>query len=351
MNEPLVLLRVIGGALGLVIVLWAFARFRVRLIKRHEYLLLSLFGAGLLVVAVYPDSINTLAGMLSMQDRQFGRLITLLILSNMLLWVLIFNLRSRDAGRSVQFDLLVRKLAMQRFLEKDGRDKIKEITVIIPALNEAENLEQILPLMPETVGGHSVGVLVVDDGSEDETVAVVKKHGCPVVSNPVNRGGGAALRLGYDIARAGGAKIVVTMDADGQHQPGEIERLVEPVLSREADFVIGSRVLGKGAGDSIVRWLGIRIFNLVINALARTRVTDCSSGYRAFSVESLTKVLLLQDRFHTAELIIDAAKKGLRIRDVPVTMLSRRFGKSKKGETLAYGFNFFGTIIKTWFRK
>ncbi len=172
-----------------------------------------------------------------------------------------------------------------------------------------------------------------------------------MVSNPINRGGGAALRLGYDIAKAARAKIIVTMDGDGQHLPEEIQNLVEPILNNEADFVIGSRVLGKHERDNIVRWVGIHTFNLIINLLAGTRITDCSNGFRAFRVDSLQKVLLLQDQFHTAELIIDAARKGIRIREVPVTVLRRFSGQSRKGKNWKYGFNFSKTVLKTWLRK
>jgi len=301
------------------------------------------------MVAIYPDSINIIAGMMALDNRQYGRLIALLILSNMLLWFLLISQRGKDAVRAIQFDLLVRQLAMEKFSEKDVLKSIKEITVIIPALNEPENLDYILPRMPESIMGHPLGVLVVDDGSTDKTLEILQKHGYSVVSNPINRGGGAALRLGYDIAMALGARYIVTMDADGQHLPEEIERLVSPLLDGEFDIVIGSRVLGKSEKDSMVRWIGIHLFNLVINLLAGTKITDCSSGFRAFRMDSLKKVLLLQDQFHTAELIIDAARRGLKIGEVPITMLRRYSGKSKKGKDLSYGFNFSKTILKSWF--
>ena len=179
----------------------------------------------------------------------------------------------------------------------------------------------------------------------------VKESGHLVVSNPINRGGGAALRLGYDIATEAGAKIVVTMDGDGQHLPEEIPRLVEPILNDGADFVIGSRLLGKYQKDSLVRWLGIHIFNLIINTLAGTKISDCSNGFRAFRVDALRKVFLLQDQFHTAELLIDASRKRIRIAEVPVTVLRRFSGKSKKGKNWKYGLNFSKTVLKTWLRK
>jgi Glycosyl transferase family 2 len=350
-SESLILMRVLGALVGSFLILWAFGRFRIHLIQRREFFLRSLFGVALIIVAVDPNSVNIFAGMLSMQRRQFGRLISLLIISNLLLWLLVFGLRSKDSRKSIQFDLLVRALARERFLTGQGLDAIREIMVIIPALDEAENLNVVLPMMPDTISGLRVGVLVVDDGSSDDTVSVVQRHGCAVVSNPINRGGGAALRLGYDIAMAGGAEIVVTMDADGQHLPEEIERLVVPIIRGEEDFVIGSRILGKREKDSMVRWVGIHFFNAIINLLAGTSITDCSNGFRAFRVESLKKVLLLQDQFHTAELIIDAARKGIRVGEAPITVKKRYSGESKKGRNWTYGLNFSKTVLKTWLRR
>ena len=190
--EYLVVIRVVSGLLGIAFALWSFVQFRKRFIKRYEFIFLTLFGTGLLIVAIYPDSINIVAGMMAMDDRQYGRLISLLILSNMILWILVISQRSQDGIKSTQFDLLVRRLAVERFFETDTLKTVKEITVIIPALNEAENLDHLLPKMPENVMGHQLGVLVVDDGSIDNTVDVVKKHGYSIVSNLINRGGGAA---------------------------------------------------------------------------------------------------------------------------------------------------------------
>ncbi|HDH53383.1 MAG TPA: glycosyltransferase, partial [Nitrospirae bacterium] len=200
--QYLVVIRVVSGLLGITFALWAFVQFRKRFIKRYEFFLLAILGTGLFTVAIYPDSINIIAGMMAMDNRQYGRIIALLILSNMLLWLLVISQRSKDSIKSIQFDLLVRRIAMERFFEKNAVKTVKEITVIIPALNEAENLDHLLPRIPESIMGRPLGVLVIDDGSVDGTPDIVKKHGYSVVSNPINRGGGAALRLGYDIAMA-----------------------------------------------------------------------------------------------------------------------------------------------------
>jgi hypothetical protein len=349
--QYLVAIRIICSLIGIFFVYLSFIQFRKRAIKRYEFLLLALLGTGLLIVSIYPDSINVVAGMLALDNREYGRLIALLILSNVVLWLLIISQRIKDGVRARQFDLLVRKLAMKSFFERDKQKSLKEITVIIPALNEAENLSHLLPRMPRSVMDRELGVLVIDDGSSDDTINIVQQNGYSVVSNPINRGGGAALRLGYDIAAASKTGYIVTMDADGQHLPEEIEGLVGPILNEEMDIVIGSRVIGQREKDSVVRWIGIHVFNTVINLLAGTNITDCSNGFRAFRMSSLSNVLLVQDQFHTAELIIDAAKKGMRIGEAPVTVLRRHSGESKKGKDLAYGINFTKTILKSWLRK
>jgi glycosyltransferase involved in cell wall biosynthesis len=195
-----------------------------------------------------------------------------------------------------------------------------------------------------------VCVLVVDDASEDETRKIVQGHEHLVVSNMVNRGGGAALRLGYDISRKAGARICVTMDADGQHKPDEIQKLVLPISNGQYDFVIGSRILGKREKDSLIRLVGVYVFGKIISLLLGKRITDPSSGFRAFRMDAMGDIDLYEDQYHTSELIIEAVKKGMRIGEVPITMLRRKYGKSKKGLDWRYGLRFARTIVTAWWR-
>ena len=222
--------------------------------------------------------------------------------------------------------------------------------VIIPAFNEAENLSAVIPQIPDAIGEEKVASLVVDDGSSDGTGAVAKKHGAMVVTLPFNRGGGAALRTGFDIAADIGAKVIVTMDADGQHKPAEIETLVKPILDGSADIIIGSRVIGSREKDSLVRWAGIHTFNTMINVLLGLSITDCSSGFRAFKTPLVQSLKLAQNQYHTAEFIIDAAKRGYKIEERPIHIAKRLAGESKKGANFFYGFSFLRTVIKTWLR-
>jgi glycosyltransferase involved in cell wall biosynthesis len=254
-------------------------------------------------------------------------------------------------GHADQFDRLVRSLGVSEFrrLHPD-LERLPAVVVVIPAYDEAENVGAVIDAMPESVRGKEVAALVIDDGSHDDTSGAARRAGALVVESPVNRGGGAALRLGFDIAIEYGAEIVVTMDADGQHLPSEIEGLVAPVIEGNLAFVIGSRILGTHERDNSLRWAGIHFFNTLIRLLTPVKISDCSNGFRALRARELSQLLLRQDQFHTAELIIEAAKRGIPIGEAPVTVKRRMSGESKKGRDWSYGLSFARTVIKTWWR-
>jgi glycosyltransferase involved in cell wall biosynthesis len=227
---------------------------------------------------------------------------------------------------------------------------VPAVTVLIPAFNEADALPPVLDGMPRTACGLAVGTVVLDDGSVDGTAAVAAAHGARVERLEVNRGGGAALQRGFALARAEGAAYVVTMDADGQHLPAELERLLAPVVAGDADLAIGSRVLGSAEPNTFARELGIAVFNRLITFLTRTSITDCSNGYRAMRCEILDELDLRQAQFHTSEFLVEALARGFRVVEVPVTVARRTHGTTKKPRTLGYGLGFARAIVATWFR-
>ncbi len=147
------------------------------------------------------------------------------------------------------------------------------VLVCIPALDEAESLPAVLAEIPTEVAGLATHVLVIDDGSRDGTADVARAKGAHVVSHPVNSGQGAALQTGYLVAERLGVDVVVTLDADGQHDPAQMERLVEPIVRDEADFVVGSRRMAEGesADASKARDAGITVYTRLINLHRRHR--------------------------------------------------------------------------------
>ena len=127
--------------------------------------------------------------------------------------------------------------------------------------------------VPKEACGIETAILVVDDGSRDGTSDVAARAGAIVARHVINRGGGAALRTGYRLMSESGAKIVVTLDADGQHRPEEMERLVKPIVDGEVDMAHGSRVLGEADANTRSRELGIIFFNRVVSFITRTKVS------------------------------------------------------------------------------
>ena len=350
-EQSLVLMRVLGGALGLGVVLLGFLRFRAGSLSRFETTLRWLIGAGLIAVSIEPDIANFAVSMLAMQQVAHGRLLALLILSNLLLWMLFLRERGKlfVVGRTL--DRFVRVYSQRQGIDDcEASLKGAEVLVVLPALNEAENIGPVLARVPDRVAGLEVRVLVIDDGSDDETAQIVREAGHAVISHPMRRGQGAAQRLAYDVAKRIGAEIVVTLDSDGQHLPEEIERLVEPIKAGTHDFIIGSRLLGQREEDSRVRLAGIHVYSALINFLIGTKISDCSNGFKAIRVSSLNRIVLNEDQFQAAETIISAARNGLRIGEVPITVLRRQSGESKKGRNFSYGFNFARAVFKSWWR-
>jgi glycosyltransferase involved in cell wall biosynthesis len=224
------------------------------------------------------------------------------------------------------------------------------LVTISPAFNEAENVAAVIKQIPAMVEGHHVVPVVVSDGSTDRTAAVAREAGAYVAELPIRRGGGLALRVGYEIALRLGAQVVVTLDSDGQHLPEEIPIVIAPILAGEADYVNGSRLLGTFERESLVRHLGVHVFSRIITVLTGQRITDPASGYRAARADLLERVVLKQDQFWSTEILIEALRNKARVVEVPVTFLARAGGESKKPKSFRYGWNFLKVIIQTWLR-
>jgi glycosyltransferase involved in cell wall biosynthesis len=222
--------------------------------------------------------------------------------------------------------------------------------VVIPAYNEADNIAHVIGALPATVCGYELHAIVVDDGSADDTTDRARAAGAAGVRLPLNRGQGAALRTGYRLALATGAEIVVTMDADGQHLAEELPVLVRPILDGEADYVNGSRILGDFERESLVRHVGVHVFARLITILTGRRITDPSSGYRAARADLLRRFVLEEDQFWTTEVLIEALRHRARVAEVPVTIVARAGGRTKKPASLRYGWNFSKVIVQTWLR-
>ena len=233
----------------------------------------------------------------------------------------------------------------------DAARALPPVAIVIAAFNEADVIGMVVEALPATICGLKTAVVVVSDGSKDKTAAVAMAHGALVCDVPVNRGQGAALRLGYRLAREGGAEYIVTTDADGQYNPAEMERVLAPVVAGEADFVTGSRKLGSQETNDFVRRLGTWVFAVTISVLTRQRVTDSSFGLRAMRAEVTGVVRLEQPQYQSSELLIAVLAHGFRVAEVPATIHKRKVGESKKGHNAIYGLKFASVVVGTWWRE
>jgi len=193
-----------------------------------------------------------------------------------------------------------------------------KITIGIPAYNEEKNIAKIITKLKKITDS----IIVCDDGSSDMTSEIAKNLGVIVISHKKNMGYGAAIRTIFEKSAEIGSDILVTFDADGQHRVEDISRVLRPLENSEADIVIGSRFLGKQSNVPNYRKLGIKVITQVTNSSIKTKLTDSQSGFRAYSKQVLSKISLSEIGMGiSTEILIKASSGGLRITEVPITIL------------------------------
>jgi glycosyltransferase involved in cell wall biosynthesis len=245
----------------------------------------------------------------------------------------------------------VTSAALQAFAGAYPDLKLQPLVIVIAAYNEAANIGAVLDEVPSQIADVRVTLLVIDDGSTDNTTEVAQRHGALVCTLGANRGHGVALRLGYRIAREGGAQYIGTLDGDGQWDPADLPAMVAMMEAGQTDFVIGSRQLGQTENTDAFRNLGVRFFARVISTLTHSRLTDTSSGLRLMRADLTGTVTQTQPQYQTSELLIGALLQGYRVAEVPTVMRQRLSGESRKGRNLAYGLRYARVIAETYRRE
>lgn len=228
--------------------------------------------------------------------------------------------------------------------------KAPEIVVILPSYNEEKNIEDLVKDIPQSIDQYKITPVVIDDASEDRTAEIAKRTRAIVLEHTVNQGQGAALKTGFNFAKQRNADVVVTMDSDGQHCPEDLPSLVDPVINDRVDMTVGSRKKGvDNSNNPLYRRAGIAFFTGIVNLLVNHNVTDITNGYRAISIDALSKLELREMRYSAAEILIEASKRGLEIREIPIRIAEREYGSSKKPK-IRYAVGITRTIFSTYLR-
>lgn len=212
--------------------------------------------------------------------------------------------------------------------KRGSPDQIRPVVLFMPAFNEASTVGQMVSRVPESVEGHPVMCLVVDDGSSDDTPSLAEAAGATVIRQGKNRGLGAAVRTGLKESLRHEPAAVAFCDADGEYAPEELEVMVRPILEGRADYVVGSRFAGNIERMLPHRRLGNRVLTWLVSWVARRRISDGQSGYRAFSPRAAESAEIIHDFNYAQVLTLDLLAKGMKYVEVPITYRFRTSGES-----------------------
>ncbi len=225
-----------------------------------------------------------------------------------------------------------------------------KICALIPALNEAKTIGAII----KQTKRHIDDIIVLDNGSDDNTAGIAEKYGATVVSYSAIKGYGAAQYAGQQYAMQKGFDYILQLDADGQHNPKYIPELIKAMQEGDYDIVLGSRFLcASHKNMGFIRWIGIIFFSKVVSLLGRTKVTDVTSGFKIYKSSSLAKLSKSSDTHPAVEQMLEIAKRNMTIKEIPVEMPSRYAGESHLNiiKFLLYPFRVILLLFKVIFLK
>jgi len=209
-----------------------------------------------------------------------------------------------------------------------------KVFVVIPAFNEAKMIQEVIlqvkPFADE--------VVVIDDGSKDQTAALAKKALAEVLVHKLNRGQGAALQTGITYALKKGAEIIVTFDADGQHDPGDIKKLATVIGNNQADVCLGSRFIKSENRIPFSKQLLLKSATFFTQLYTGLKITDTHNGLRAFSAHAASLIYITQDGMaHASEILEQISRYNLKYQEIPVTIKYTEYSQGK-GQKLSGAF-------------
>ena len=224
-------------------------------------------------------------------------------------------------------------------------NQTKRLLIVIPAFNEESSIAEVI----SKAKVFSPEVLVYDDGSSDNTADIAEKNGAIVIRNSRNRGYGRALNTLFQTAIIMKVDFIITIDSDGQHDPDQIPRLLQPLIENKADVVIGSRFLTSEDKTNVPKYrsIGIKTITRFTQAACFDRITDATSGFRAYTINSLSKLHLVENGMAiSTEILLKANESNLRIVEVPITTKKYDINDSSTHNPLRLGWAVVSHVIQ-----
>ena len=295
-----------------------------------------------IIISLEPDILDNILLITGLENRaQFLLIITISVLLYSL-----YTQISKNKDLSIEYNRVISEIAISNFQQNYGQIK-NSIAFIIPAYNEVKSLPSVLESIPNSILDTRVSKIVIDDGSSDETYKIAIDSTAYCLKHESNLGQGSAILTGLNFISKHSPKIIVTFDADGQHDVKDLVNLIKPVIENECDMAIGSRFIGSQEYVNTERLIGIHFFTNLINFLCKCDISDCTNGLRAFSPKILTKIKLKERTYSAPEILIETVLKGFRIKNIPTTIKRRTKGETKKPR-LGFALGLFRVIIITW---
>ncbi len=229
----------------------------------------------------------------------------------------------------------------------------KKGLIILPCYNEEEVINNVLKQITREIrdqNEYNLDVLLINDGSKDNTVEVARKHPVLIISHLVNMGSGAATRTGLEYAKRNGYSFVVTIDADGQHSTKDLFAVMSRLNSEECDLVIGSRMMNT-EGMPAIRVVGNKALNIATRIILGVGVTDSQSGLKAFSRKAIEKIEIRANGFEfCSEIIWRAKQQNLKIVEIPIKAIYTEYSL-KKGQNNVNALRIIKNLLKQKIRE
>jgi len=310
-----------------------------------------IFWAIVLTIATEPSVIDTLMNSTALgNNAQF-----LLILSvGFILYLLLTQVR-RSENVSLDLHKVVRNIAISNFKQNLKNPEKTDVIIVICAKNESNTIGHVIDSINSENLPFSYKILVVNDGSIDDTAQIAKEKGAYVINHVYNLGLGSAIKTGFIVSKIFHPNIIINIDADGQHDPKYIPKIVSILQNGETDLVYGSRFTHESNYDSsTLKLVGNKFYTNLVSRITKFPFTDVTSGYRGIKSQKLNSIYFVSEGNFAIELAIRAARNGLKITEIPTNAKIRNQGQSqfhRLERFFLYNINAFRQVYYAFFLK